>query len=50
MLFGNHEPLGDPPPGYWRHVAANWRRNLLLALLDVLGAGFTWWTESHRLA
>ena len=49
MIFHKREPMGDAPPGYWRHLAAKRRQNLLLALLGALGAGVAWWTDSHRL-
>ena len=49
MILHTHESLGDAPPGYWRHLAATWRQNLLLALFGALGAGIAWWTDSHRL-
>lgn len=49
MLLRRHEPLGDAPRGYWRHLAANWPQNLLLALLGALGVTIAWWTDSHRL-
>ena len=49
MVLHQHEPPGDVPPGYWQCLAAKWRQNLLLALLGGLGAGITWWTDSHRL-
>ena len=50
MILHKHQPLGDAPPGYWQCLAAKWRQNLLLALFGGLGAGITWWTDSHRLA
>ena len=50
MILHKHEPLGDAPPGYWQHLAAKWRQNLVLALLGGLGASIAWWTDSHRLA
>jgi len=49
MILHKHESLGDAPPGYWQHLAATWRQNLLLALLGAAGAGIAWWTDSHPL-